>query len=58
MIKVICVVAAALVALKLMGWLSWGWLWVLAPLWLPLALVMGIMAVVLMVTLCKGEEKQ
>ena len=26
-----------LISLKLIGWISWGWLWILAPLWLPLA---------------------
>jgi hypothetical protein len=58
MIKAIGVVAGALIALKLGGWLSWGWLWVLAPLWLPLAAVVGIMLAVLLVTLFKGEEEQ
>lgn len=28
---------AALTAAKLCGWIGWGWLWVLAPLWLPMA---------------------
>lgn len=32
------------IALKLMGYIDWSWVWVLAPLWIPLgasALVLG-----------------
>lgn len=25
------------IALKLTGYIAWGWLWVLAPAWLPLS---------------------
>ena len=34
----------ALVALKLCGVIGWSWLWVLAPLWMPVAavIVLGI----------------
>lgn len=28
------------VALKLTGVIAWSWLWVLAPLWMPLAIVL------------------
>jgi ABC-type antimicrobial peptide transport system permease subunit len=27
------------IGLKLMGYLAWSWVWVLAPLWIPLALI-------------------
>jgi ABC-type polysaccharide/polyol phosphate export permease len=29
------------VVMKLTGVVSWSWLWVLAPLWLPVAVVLG-----------------
>ena len=29
----------AFVVLKLTGYIAWSWLWVLAPLWIPLVLV-------------------
>lgn len=32
--------------LKLTGVIAWSWWWVTAPLWGPLALVLGILAVV------------
>lgn len=35
---------ALFVALKLTGHVDWSWLWVLAPLWLPTAIVLGIVA--------------
>lgn len=34
------------ITLKLCGVISWGWIWVLSPLWIP-AIVMAILIVVL-----------
>jgi len=31
------------IGLKLTGYIDWSWLWVLAPLWIPLALVVAIL---------------
>jgi hypothetical protein len=39
------------IGLKPTGYVSWSWLWVLSPFWLPHALVLGICAVVLVVAL-------
>jgi hypothetical protein len=36
----------AFVVLKLTGHITWPWLWVLAPFWIPLALVLAAFAVV------------
>ncbi len=30
------------IALKLMNYIAWSWWWVLSPLWLPSAVVIGI----------------
>ena len=38
--------AILFIGLKLGGVISWSWLWVLSPLWIPLAIVLGIFAVV------------
>jgi hypothetical protein len=27
---------------KILGYIDWPWLWVFAPLWLPLAVVLGV----------------
>lgn len=35
----------AFIVLKLCGVISWSWLWVLAPLWIPIALSFAIIAV-------------
>lgn len=40
-----------LLILKLTGQLTWPWLLILAPLWVPLALVGGILVVILAVML-------
>jgi hypothetical protein len=39
---------ALAVVLKLTGVISWSWLWVLAPLWAPLGVVLALWIVVLM----------
>jgi hypothetical protein len=36
-----------LVILKVMGYLEIAWLWVFAPLWLPVAVVLSLMLIVL-----------
>jgi Transmembrane Fragile-X-F protein. len=34
------------ITLKLTNYIAWSWLWVLSPLWIPVAIVLGIMSVV------------
>lgn len=40
----------AFIVLKLTKYIAWSWWWVLAPLWMPLALVL---LIVVIVGLCK-----
>jgi hypothetical protein len=35
------------IGLKLTGYLSWAWLWVLAPVWIPLSFWLSVMAIIL-----------
>lgn len=34
------------IALKLTGYISWSWFWVLSPLWIPFAVVLGIFGLI------------
>lgn len=44
----ICTLLAVLfIGLKLTGYITWSWLWVLAPIWIPFAIVLVILLVVL-----------
>lgn len=50
------------IALKLCGVIEWSWLWVLSPLWVPTALVLGVIGAVLVFLLAcyvfiKANEK-
>ncbi len=40
--------AIVFIVLKLTGFIAWSWVWVLAPLWIPLAIVLliGLVAVI------------
>jgi len=40
------------IALKLFGVIGWSWWWVLAPLWLPVALFLGIAVVGFIIWFC------
>jgi hypothetical protein len=39
------------IALKLLGEITWPWIWVLAPMWLPIAIALAILLIVLVVYL-------
>lgn len=41
------------IGLKLTGYISWSWWWVLSPLWISALLVLAILAVLLIFTLAK-----
>jgi hypothetical protein len=34
------------ITLKLIGKIEWSWWWVLAPMWIPISIVLGILAIV------------
>lgn len=38
--------AIVFITLKLTGYISWSWWWVLAPLWMPLPVLLVIFAIV------------
>lgn len=44
-------VGIVFIILKMVGAISWPWLWVLAPFWLPLAIALGIAIIVGLVVL-------
>ena len=37
------------IVLKLMGVVAWSWVWVLAPTWIPIAILLVVLAVVSLV---------
>lgn len=41
--------AIVFITLKLLGVIAWSWWWVLAPIWIPFALVFAFLIVVLIV---------
>lgn len=40
----------AFIILKLCGVIAWSWVWVLAPMWIPLALVVLILIIMLFIS--------
>ena len=41
------------IALKLMGYISWPWVWVLAPIWITFALVLAVFLIILVIAVLK-----
>lgn len=41
------------IALKLLGKIAWGWIWVLSPLWIPMAMIFGFFTVIIMIAVFK-----
>ena len=41
--------AIVFIVLKLCGVIHWGWLWVLAPLWIPTAIVLFVLIIILII---------
>lgn len=37
------------IALKLTNYISWSWWWVLAPMWVPSAVVLGVLVILLVI---------
>jgi hypothetical protein len=38
--------AVAFIVLKLCGIIAWSWWWVLAPIWIPLVIIAGVLTVI------------
>lgn len=41
--------AIVFITLKLTGHITWSWWWVLSPLWLPLTVILGALALILII---------
>ena len=50
--------ALVFIVLKLTGVIGWSWMWVLAPIWIPAVIVIGIMLIVLVVIVVTEVLKQ
>ncbi len=46
------------IALKLLNIITWSWIWVLAPLWFPIAFILGIFIIVVIIILIKDKIKE
>lgn len=47
--------AIVFIALKLTGHITWSWLWVLSPIWIPLAIVIMVVIVIAVLLIIIGS---
>jgi hypothetical protein len=45
------------IALKLMNYITWSWLWVLSPLWIPFALLVLFAGIALIIAVIGASQK-
>lgn len=57
-VGVLGLLGVAFVILKLTGHITWSWLWVLAPFWIPVAVVLAILGVVFLTAVTVGALKK
>lgn len=48
----------AFIVLKLCGVITWPWIWVLCPLWIPLAIAAIIVGIALCVAACRSDKDE
>jgi hypothetical protein len=48
----------AFIVLKLTNVIDWSWWWVLSPMWIGAALILGIMGIVALVVIISGSSKR
>ena len=48
--------AIVFITLKLTGYITWSWWWVLAPLWAPLAVVLVIFLLIVLIAAAFGKR--
>lgn len=46
--------AIVFITLKLLGYIAWSWWWVLAPLWVPLVIVLVVVTIIFLVVLARS----
>lgn len=54
-LSILCLI---FITLKLTGYIAWSWWWVLAPIWIPVTIVLAIFVVVGMICVAEYNKKK
>ena len=54
-LSILCLI---FITLKLTGYIAWSWWWVLAPIWIPVTIVLAIFVVVGMIGVAEYNKKK
>ena len=46
------------ITLKLLGKITWGWVWVLSPIWIPIIICMAIIIIVFIADVISNHRRQ
>jgi len=49
--------AIVFIVLKLTNVIAWSWLWILAPLWIPLSSVLVVLIIMIIIAIVMGVKK-
>ena len=46
------------ITLKLTGYIAWSWLWVLAPIWIPISIILVVFVIVGMLYVAENNKNK
>jgi len=54
-LSILCLI---FITLKLTGYIAWSWLWVLAPIWIPISIILVVFVIVGMLYVAENNKNK
>ena len=54
-LSILCLI---FITLKLTGYIAWSWLWVLAPIWIPISIILVVLVIVGMLYVAENNKNK
>lgn len=54
-LSILCLI---FITLKLTGYIAWSWLWVLAPIWIPISIILIVFVIVGMLYVAENNKNK
>ncbi|ULG01494.1 hypothetical protein phiA019_0149 [Aeromonas phage phiA019] len=54
-LSILCLI---FITLKLTGYIAWSWWWVLAPIWIPISIILVVFVIVGMLYVAENNKKK
>ena len=54
-LSILCLI---FITLKLTGYIAWGWVWILAPIWIPISIILVVFVIVGMLYVAENNKNK